>query len=165
MLSMTSRSIELHLWFARKHPSSNIRYGNLIISYVWHLRNQGGKTAQDLCLVSYEEFKRAFCDNRICKLPITKKEKLSDFEDLGKLFNHGMPNTSINKCREKYYLLKQERKKVLKLPSASCRTASPKSRKNCRIVWVGNSIIQIIRQPFPLPKVCTNKEILQVIWF
>lgn len=31
-------------------------------------------------------------------------------------------------------LLKQERKKVLKLPSVSCKTASPKSRKNCRIV-------------------------------
>jgi hypothetical protein len=49
--------------------------------------------------------------------------------------------------KKNYYLLRQERKKVLKLPSASCRTASPKSRKNCRMVssstpleatdWVG----------------------------
>jgi hypothetical protein len=46
-------------------------------------------------------------------------------------------------------LLRQERKKVLKLPSASCRTASPKSRKNCRMVWVGSSnTVCIIRQVF-----------------
>jgi hypothetical protein len=51
--------------------------------------------------------------------------------------------------KKNYYLLRQERKKVLKLPSASCRTASPKSRKNCRMVWVGSSnTVCIIRQVF-----------------
>lgn len=32
--------------------------------------------------------------------------------------------------------LKHERKNILKLGSASCKTASPKSRKNWRIAWI-----------------------------
>ena len=52
------------------------------ISGVSHLWNQGGKTAQDLRLVHYQEFKCTFCDNRIRELPITKKEKMSDVESL-----------------------------------------------------------------------------------
>ena len=99
----------------------------------WHLWNQIGKGAKDLCLVCYKEFNRALCNNRICKLPIYKKKKLSILDACGS--NPTMVYRSREKHRKQHYLLKQERKKVFKLPSASCKTASPKSRKNCRMVW------------------------------
>jgi hypothetical protein len=100
-----------------------------------HLWNQGGKRTKNLCLVCYKEFKCALCNNRIRKLPVYKKENWSDFKSFWKQYI--IVYTPRDKRREQYYLLKQERKKVFKLPSASCKTASPKSRTNCRMVCEG----------------------------